>query len=336
MSYLLLIKTPALLLQDPVGEYLSGIQQGELNAAHKADLLWKSLLERIFEDFLRFLVPNAEQYFDFSRKFEFLNQELEQLFPPELGDYRTKAIDKLVKVYTTMGTEEWILLHIEVQGQYNRDFSKRMFRYFIRIFDKYEKPITAYAILTEPIIKMRENIFSLSCLGTELNYTFNLLKLREQDEDELRKSKNPFAWAMLIAKSVVDSKAFKPEEREEFLLAVKIKLARELVFRKMPKAKRIALLNFLKFYVNLSDKNNDLVFDQEVENLKKIKPAMNFDEVIQYLAEEKGIEKGRELGREEAKLNSQLEIALELKKEGLSNDFIAKTTKLSIEQIEKL
>lgn len=79
-----------------------------------------------------------------------------------------------------------------------------------------------------------------------------------------------------LAKSVVDSKAIKAEEREKFLLAMKIKLARELVFRKMPGDKRLVLMRFLKFYVDLSDKNNDLMFDQEIENLKKIKPATLF------------------------------------------------------------
>ena len=43
---------------------------------------------------------------------------------------------------------------------------------------------------------------------------------------------------------------------------------------------------------------------------------------------EEGVEKGR---HEEA-----IAIARELKKEGLANDFIARTTKLTIEEIEKL
>jgi predicted transposase/invertase (TIGR01784 family) len=49
-------------------------------------------------------------------------------------------------------------------------------------------------------------------------------------------------------------------------------------------------------------------------------------------AEAKGIEKGIEKGKHE----EALAIAKELKKEGLAIDFIAKTTKLSVEEIEKL
>jgi predicted transposase/invertase (TIGR01784 family) len=53
--------------------------------------------------------------------------------------------------------------------------------------------------------------------------------------------------------------------------------------------------------------------------------------VLDYALQE-GIEKGIEKGRYE----EALAIARELKKEGLTNDFIARTTKLSIEEIEKL
>jgi predicted transposase/invertase (TIGR01784 family) len=49
-------------------------------------------------------------------------------------------------------------------------------------------------------------------------------------------------------------------------------------------------------------------------------------------AEERGIEKGIEKGRHE----EALDIARELKKESSSIEFIAKITKLSISEIEKL
>jgi predicted transposase/invertase (TIGR01784 family) len=54
------------------------------------------------------------------------------------------------------------------------------------------------------------------------------------------------------------------------------------------------------------------------------------------IGREEGKEIGREEGREEGKLEEAIKIARELKKEGLSIDFIAKTTGLSIEEIEKL
>jgi predicted transposase/invertase (TIGR01784 family) len=49
-----------------------------------------------------------------------------------------------------------------------------------------------------------------------------------------------------------------------------------------------------------------------------------------------GIEKGIEQGIEQGEYKKALDIARELKKEGLAFEFISKTTKLSIEEIEKL
>src|SRR3984885_1983514 len=113
------------------------------------DLLWKGVLEDLFDDFLRFFYPEADKIFNLDSGFEYLDKELEQLFPPEADDYATRYVDKLVKVFTCTGGEEWILVHVEVQGYSDQDFAKRMFQYYSRIFDQYDKPITAFAIFAD-------------------------------------------------------------------------------------------------------------------------------------------------------------------------------------------
>jgi predicted transposase/invertase (TIGR01784 family) len=57
--------------------------------------------------------------------------------------------------------------------------------------------------------------------------------------------------------------------------------------------------------------------------------------ILDY-ARQEGIELGIEKGIEKGKMEEAREIARELKREGLPFDFIAKTTKLSVEEIEKL
>ena len=59
---------------------------------------------------------------------------------------------------------------------------------------------------------------------------------------------------------------------------------------------------------------------------------MGIEEFLLDNAKNEGIEEGIEKG----KLEEAIAIARELKKEGLAIEFIAKTTKLSIEEIEKL
>ena len=66
------------------------------------------------------------------RGFEFLDKELAELDPQPDEEKDSRFADKLVKVYHRDGVEEWVLLHVEVQGDTkDRDaFAERMFTYF--------------------------------------------------------------------------------------------------------------------------------------------------------------------------------------------------------------
>ena len=47
----------------------------------KNDILWKVVLEEVFDDLLRFLYPDADRAYDMERGFEFLEKELAELHP---------------------------------------------------------------------------------------------------------------------------------------------------------------------------------------------------------------------------------------------------------------
>lgn len=319
----------------PYGQWQAG-KSGRTYRPQKDDLLWKGIIEDVFEDFLCFFVPEAEKEFDLSRGFEFLSQELEQLFPPEDDQYHPKTIDKLVRVFRKDGTEASILVHIEIQDKYKEDFSLRMFTYYYRIFDKYRKHITAFAILTEPTSKSRSNSFNSSAYGTSLDYTFNLYKIADQNPGELYKSKNAFAMVVLIAQSALYGKLLSEDNRDEFLLDLKMRLAKELLSMDMPKEKIRVLMDFLKYYVRFRDKENNITFEQELEKLTGRSTTMGIEELLLDRAKHEGKVEGKSEGLEIGEHNKAMEIARELKKEGLAIEFIAKTTKLSIAEIEEL
>ncbi len=66
--------------------------------------------------------------------FEFLDQELRQVVrDAELGK---RFVDKLVKIYRTGGEETWILIHLEIQSQYEAGFAERIYVYNYRIYDR--------------------------------------------------------------------------------------------------------------------------------------------------------------------------------------------------------
>ena len=294
------------------------------------DLLWKVILEDVFDDFLCFLNPDANTILDLNRGFEFLDKELEQLYPPENDEYSPKVIDKLVKVFTKTGQEEWILVHLEVQGQYRKDFPKRMFTYFSRIFDKHQKPVTAYAIFTEAEKTIRPNVFMVKFMGTSLCYTFNTFKISHQSDDDLKASNNPFALVVLTVKTVLaGKKIINSEERDELLLELKIKLAKQLLNKRIAKEKIRALMNFLKYYVRFENPDINDKFEKELEILTERSSTMGIEEFLLDRATKQGEKKGLEQ-------KSHAVVENLIKELGLSNEQAAGIAEVSVEYVAKV
>lgn len=252
------------------------------------DSLWKAILEDVFDDFLKFFIPEAEAIFDFNRPFEFLDKELEQLFPNDPDDFSPRYVDKLVKVFTLEGNEEWILVHVEVQGIKDADFERRMFQYFYRIYDKFQRPITAFAILTDTNKNFKPEYFERNFCGTSVKYVFNRFKVLEQDEIALAESMNPFA--MIVLTTLLALRKGKVSEEE--LLNEKITLLRKLLNKGFNRNKIEALIGFLKLYVRFSDKSrNDFKFDEALsQELKKPKETMGIVEFVLERERRKGME----------------------------------------------
>jgi hypothetical protein len=114
----------------------------------KNDILWKVVIEEVFDDLLRFLYPDADRVYNLARGIEFLDKELAELHPEPEKDSDTRFVDKLVKVYHRNGKDEWVLLHVQIQGDTTKraEFSARMFRYFYRILDRFRRPVSAVVI----------------------------------------------------------------------------------------------------------------------------------------------------------------------------------------------
>jgi predicted transposase/invertase (TIGR01784 family) len=307
--------------------------QPQRKAPLKDDLLWKGVFEDVFEDFMCFLNPDIDTVLDLKRGFQFMDKELEQVFPPDEDQYNPKVIDKLVKVFTLDGKEEWVLIHIEVQSKYNEDFGRRMFTYFYRIFDKYQKPISAYAILTEATKKSRSSDFKLSYLGTNLTYTFNVYKIVDQNDEDLLASTNPFSLIVLIAKAALIGKKVKKAERDIFLLDLKLKIAKELLVREMPKRKIRVLMNFLRYYIRFLDPENNGIFEKELE---KIKGGSTITMGIEELLLDRAKNEGKAEGKVEGGRIKALEVAKTFKELGIAIADISKGTGLSVKEIEAL
>ena len=168
------------------------------------DGLWKKVIGELFEDFLVFFSPDLHAQVDLSIEAEFLQQELfQQIIKDKTG---RRSTDQLVKVHLKGGGEKWILVHIEVQNNNEKDFAKRMFQYFYRIYDKYDKEIVALAVMTSPHSSTIPTEFRYNYFGTKLHYAYTTSKLVDYGYTELEQSDKLFSKIILAAKYMHDTK----------------------------------------------------------------------------------------------------------------------------------
>ena len=97
------------------------------------DSPWKEALDAYFEPFVALLFPQVHRQIDWSRGYESLDKEFQQVVrDAEIG---RRYVDKLVKVWTADGVECWVLIHVEVQTARDAEFPRRMYVYNYRVFD---------------------------------------------------------------------------------------------------------------------------------------------------------------------------------------------------------
>jgi predicted transposase/invertase (TIGR01784 family) len=297
------------------------------------DALWKAILEDVFDDFLLFFFPNANELFllendDETRRIEYLDKELEQLFPPEQDTYAPRYVDKLVKVFIRekgQPHEQWILIHIEIQGYKDPRFAERMFQYYYRIFDKYRQPITAFAIFTDGRKGYHPNKYEQSYLGTQLSYQYNTYKIHEQSETDLLVSTNPFALVVLTVKAALKAKNLTDEE----LLELKLRIAKVLLSSQISKGKIRSLMNFLRYYVRLENPETNRKFEREIEAITQKSTTMGIEQFLLERAKKEGIEQG-------ADQEKRVLVARLLTKTSFTSEQIADIVEVSVAFVDQV
>jgi hypothetical protein len=278
----------------------------------KSDILWKVVMEEVFDDLLRFIYPDADQLYDMERGFEFLEKELSEMYPePDKGS-DTRFADKLVKVFHRDGEEEWVLMHVEIQGDTSKrqEFTERMFRYFYRILDRYKRPVSAVVIFTGQDGKKMPCRFEYLYRQTRLVYEYQTFFILDFSDEELENSSNPFAQVVLVAKMALLEEKIPGQE----LLEKKIVIARKLLKKGFPIRKLRAIMKFLKNYVLFEEPEMNRIFTERIYSPKT--DIMGIDEYIRWEAIEeekerivKNLLKGSDLSDE--KIASLVEVTVE-------------------------
>ena len=93
--------------------------------------------------------------------------------------------------------EIWILVHVEVQSQYDKKFKQRMFIYNYRAFDLYQKPVISLAILGDEQKNWRPNSYQYGLGSSQLIFNFSTVKLLDYQWEDLEQNNNIFAIVVM-------------------------------------------------------------------------------------------------------------------------------------------
>src|SRR5205823_6707140 len=128
------------------------------------DSPWKEAFRLYLRSFLRLCFPHVELAIDWSRPAQFLDKELQKIMrEAEAG---RQYVDLLVQVWLLDGTDEWILLHIEVQHRPDPNFEERLCYYQFRLVDMYRRPVATLAVLADADPNWRPTHYERQTLGT--------------------------------------------------------------------------------------------------------------------------------------------------------------------------
>jgi len=293
-------------------------------------------LEGYFQEFLDLLFPAIHEHVDWSKGYSFLDKELQQITADASSGRR--YADKLVKVYARDGSETWVLIHVEVQGEPEEAFAERMYIYQYRLRDRYGIDVVSLAVLADTRKGFRPTTFHYERWGCELTFTFPTTKLMDWEAcwAELEASDNVFA---LVVMAQIQAKRVKNDATRK---DTKVALIRLLYERGYSREQILRLFNIIDWMIQLP-KNLDPEFAQAVYAIQEEK-HMPYVNTIERLGIEKGRQEGEQLGIEKGRQEAELR-ALKEKREtvrhlmsfGVLNDEqIAAATGLALDEITQL
>ena len=217
------------------------------------DSPWKDILEIYFREFLKFFFHEIESNLNWAKGYDFLDKEFQRIVKESKTGRR--HLDKLIRVWRKNDQEIWLLIHIEVQGTKETDFSERMYVYNYRTYDRYRRPVASLAVLTDENASWRPEKFGYEIWGCETNLRFPVVKILDYNnsEKELLEDTNPFAIVVLSQLKAMETRN-NPEARGR----LKFDLIKRL-YRKGYKKKDVLQLfsfidwscHFLKNYLNV-------------------------------------------------------------------------------------
>lgn len=288
------------------------------------DSPWKDIIVSYFEAFMVFFFPEIHQLIDWNSKYHFMDSELQKVVRD--AKIKRRLADKLVKVLLKNGKPTILYIHLEVQGQKDKDFEKRMFTYNYRIFDRYGFPVSSLAILGDDNVNWRPSSYSYGAGNTKMSCQFSTVKLIDYLDhwEALEKSSNPFAIVVQThLKGLETHKSSSGKKR----LEEKKALFKALYEAHYSEQQILDLFHFMVWVLGLP-KNLEQQFNHFVTQYEEEKKMPYITSIERF-----GIEKGRQEGRREG-----LQEGLQKVQESIlqkARDYVVESLKVRFKRVPK-
>lgn len=292
------------------------------------DQLWKSIIEDLFDPFLHYFFSEFVSEIDFEKGFVFLDKELQTISLK--SNSKNRRADKLVKVWLKNGEEKWILIHIEVQGYTDENFSHRVYNMYSRIKDKYNRPIAVLIIYTDDSPSFHPKEYKEVCFNTVASLKFATYKVLEHPPKSSVQPDNPFSIIMEIVWH--ELKKNKQDDVNQLEIGKKIiwKLARKGFDRKTI----FRIIQFIRYYISFEKQEYYHKLGSEIDSAQKINKNMGIIELVKKHEEEKILEKGIEKGKDQG-LDLLAKI-IQFHKKEMSAKEIAKQLGIKVSKVKKI
>ena len=300
---------------------------------------WKSIIELYFRDFISFFFPWIEPEIDWSKEIKFLDKELQKVVRD--AEILKRYADKLIEVHRLDGETSLVLCHIEVQSQYETDFSSRMYSYNYRLRDRYNCSVASLAILGDETENWRPTGFQDALWRCSVNFEFPIVKLLDYESqwNKLAESRNPFAVMVMAHLKTKETHNNSPERKDW-----KFRLTTMLYDRGYELQDILELYNFLDWLMQLP-KALEQQFQVELAQFEEAR-QMKYVTAIERMAEERAEERFKlaeeraeerfRLAEERFRLEERQNLALKMLQEGASFEFISRVSGLTTEQLQEL
>jgi hypothetical protein len=257
------------------------------------DSPWKDALTQYLPDCLALLLPDAHAAIDWERAYQFLDKELQQVAPEAAVGRR--LVDALVQVWRRDGSETWVLIHIEVQGQEEPDFARRMYGYYARIRDRFDHPVVSLAILTDERRRWRPDHFRDELWGCAVEFRFPIVKLADYRtrRAELERDPNPFAVVILAHLAAQETRSDTAGRA-----STKLTLIRRLYERGYSREQVIGLFRFIDWVLRLPTELDRAVWRQiqEEQEARGMPYVTSFERLAREEGREEGLREGLRRG----------------------------------------